>query len=54
MSKETKVQPATDIVPGDLAAARPRRLSPDQLPDGSGNDAPKRPGPDGEDRFDAG
>ena len=54
MSKETKVQPATDVAPGDSAEARPKRLSPDELPDGSGNDGPKHPELDDENRFDAG
>lgn len=54
LSKETKVQPAAEVVPGDAAEARPKRLSPDELPDGSGNDAPRPPVPDDENRFDAG
>jgi len=54
MSKETTVQPATDVLPDDSADARPRRLSPDELPDGSGNDAPKHPELGDENRFDAG
>ncbi len=54
MSKEIKVQQATDIVPGDSAQTGPRKPTPDELPDGSGNDAPKHPDLDDENRFDAG
>lgn len=54
MSKDTNVQPNLDVEADDTVETRPRKPSPDELPDGSGNDAHRHLDSDAEGRFDAG
>ncbi|WP_411734745.1 hypothetical protein [Paeniglutamicibacter sp.] len=57
MSKETIANPVPEAggkAEESPAATRPGKRSPEELPDGSGNDSQKRPAPGDEGRFDAG
>lgn len=54
MSKDTKVQPGLDAEAGSPAETQPRKRTPDELPDGSGNDAHRHLDSNEEGRFDAG
>lgn len=57
MTKETDattVPEAGGKTEESSAATRPGKRSPEELPDGSGNDSQKKSAPDDEGRFDAG
>lgn len=57
MSKETDASPVPESggkVEESSAATRPGKRSPEELPDGSGNDSQKLQAPGDEGRFDAG
>jgi hypothetical protein len=57
VSKDAKASLVTEpggIATGSSATTSPGKRSPDELPDGSGNDSSKVFTPDDEGRFDAG
>lgn len=57
MSNDTTANPDPETeseTAGSPEAPKPGKLSPDELPDGSGNDAKKSYEPDDGERYDAG